>query len=419
MLLIDIVLAINKNDMIGNVMRLLSEKRRRFIADWMLNFSASMGPLIVLQLVVLPRLALRVDAEANGLALSMIALMSLVPSTLGNSLNNVRLLDTDGNDEGSYRFLLILSVLVGFITVTILAIAYAGSVSLSSILTGITACFMLVQEYLVVEYRILIDFRKIALNGLFISMGYIVGYVLFTVTEEWSVVYLTGQFTSFVYVLFTTKLWRGSIKRGLTFKSVFSDYGMLLCSGLLNRAISYADRLVLYPLMGGYSVSVYYASTLLGKMLSTVVTPMSGVMLSYLTKVEIKPKHLFRSMIIGSLIISVVAYFVTIAVSGWILKALYPEYVDKAMSLIWITTAASYCAVLVSIVNPFVLKYSELRNQTIVSGGTLFLYIVASVISVKYYGLIGFCFASLIVSFLKLLTLILIFEKSPTQYNHN
>lgn len=391
----------------------LTKKRRRFLADTALSFTAYGIPLVVAQVVVLPALARVVDAEENGLILSLVALLNLLPSTLGNALNNIRLLDGNGVDDSaddrSFRCVLLWSTALDALAIMALTWFYSQSFGWNMILMVATASLMLVQEYLKAEYRITLDFKAIALNAIILSAGYLLGYPLFIATGNWGSIYFVAQFLSTSYVFLTTGLWRGPIGKGPQFQRITLDYVYLFGSSLLARAVTYADRLLLYPLMGGYSVSVYYAASLLGKLISTVVTPINSVMLSYLARMNTKPKRLFKLVCLACGGVCMAAYAVTIVVSRPLLSFIYPQYAEDALSLVWVTTAAAYLTVVASVLNPFVLKFSNIRYQLIINGSYLAVYVASSLIFLRFFGLMGFCIGSLSASAARVFALMTIY----------
>ena len=70
-------------------------------SDMALNIVATLVPMISLQLVILPLVSRSMDADDYGIAVAVIALFGLIPLTLGNVINNVRLLrNQDYADKG-------------------------------------------------------------------------------------------------------------------------------------------------------------------------------------------------------------------------------------------------------------------------------------------------------------------------------
>ena len=90
---------------------------------------------------------------------------------------------------------------------------------------------------------------------------------------------------------------------------------LLILSGteLIAAVILNADRLILQAIDGGTSVTIFYAATLIGKMVSLISTPLNGVIIGHLTKYEggIK-KSTFVKLCLGSVVGSLIANTLTV-----------------------------------------------------------------------------------------------------------
>ena len=65
---------------------------KKFILDFIINIATSIVPVAVMQLVILPYLGKVMDPEKYGVVLTLISIVYIIPQTLGNSLNNARLI---------------------------------------------------------------------------------------------------------------------------------------------------------------------------------------------------------------------------------------------------------------------------------------------------------------------------------------
>ena len=89
------------------------KNRKKFITDVSLNMIASVAMSGTLQLLIYPYLAQAMTADDYGKFLTLIGISNIVAVTLGNSLNNVRLLREsvyqDKNLKGDFNYLSIIS----------------------------------------------------------------------------------------------------------------------------------------------------------------------------------------------------------------------------------------------------------------------------------------------------------------------
>lgn len=388
---------------------------KQLIGDVVLSVVASCVPLVLLQLAILPLVAGRLSEEEYGLVVTLIALLSLCPGTVGNVLNNIRLMDSKANARGSspanYSFVAIVFTAASAIVTAIIAYLYVGRLSISVVGMGVLAALTVIREYLVVAYRIKLNYGFILINNVFLAAGYLVGFVFFLATSRWELIYLCGLSLSLCFILKTTSLWREpiSIDKGLA--PLVKDNGVLLGSSILGKSTAYADRMVIFPLLGGVETSIYYVATLFGKVLSMGVSPLNSVILSYLSRLSSKPQRAFWRSLAVCAALSVVGYVVTMLIARPLLGLLYPQFVDEAMVYVGVVTISAYIGVLVSVADPYVLRFFPLKWQVFENGGFSLLYFVLALILMGRYGLMGFCVGALIASILKLGFLIILYCK--------
>ena len=177
--------------------------------------------------------------------------------------------------------------------------------------------------------------------------------------------------------------------------------------------------MLIFPILGGATVSVYYAATLFGKVVSMVITPVSSVILSYLSKSRKKNDDTFKLAFISSSVVCVIGYFICVAICRPVLTLIYPKYVDAAMKYILVTTGTVVLTALVSIVNPFVLKYFDMKWQVAINGCYVVVYVALSLGLLKINGLMGFCIGSLIATAIKLLFMLIIYIKCKEKVEVN
>lgn len=90
--------------------------RKKVLGDVLMNLVASILPVFVRMFLLLPYAATRMDGEAYGLMLTLVSLMTIVSNTIGNALNNVRLLVNLDYQEtrqvGDFNILLVVGCLI-------------------------------------------------------------------------------------------------------------------------------------------------------------------------------------------------------------------------------------------------------------------------------------------------------------------
>lgn len=391
-------------------------KKKKIIADMLLNIIATALPTIFLQLLILPLLAKQMTSDNYGFLVTILALLNVVPATFGNVLNNIRLLyDNEYKNNkvsGDFSILLTISETLNCICIIAFIFIYNKSFSLVDIiLTICVGVLWLLREYYIVAYRLIINYKSILLSNVFMVIGYGIGYAIFQFCYQWQAIYLCGYSISLIYIAITSDIWREPFKRTYLFKLISKESLLLLIAGILTRIIIYADKLLIYPVLGGTMVAIYYAATIFGKVVSLVLNPVSSVALTYLSKKRTKDNKMFTyTLVIGS-IVSVFGYIFCLIISRPVLKILYPDYVDQAMHYILFTTGVTVLTALISLINPFIMKFFSMKWQIAINGTTALVYIGLSMSLLHFWGLYGFCIGSLITYIMKTLFMIFIYYK--------
>ena len=380
----------------------------------LINLIASVIPVFVLQFFILPRVAQNVGENQYGLIVTLIALLTLIPSTCGNVLNNIRLLHNEEYVErGEYGDFNVLMLFVqGCCAVIVLVFTsfYMGSVNFSAILFMIlTSVVMLAREYYVVTFRIKLNYIAILIDNVLLAVGHVVGWLLFMLTGLWQFVYLIGYLISLLHISLNTKMWQEPLKRTPLFKKVTKDSMILLISNVITRLMNYADKLLLYPLIGGALMSVYYAASIFSKIASLVITPITSVILSYISKFKKCPPSLFRITFIVSSVICGVVYVLCLLLAEPVLSLIYPQFAEQAMIYIPVTGLAMVFSTLSTVINPFIMKFFNLNWQIKVNSITLIVYIIISYSMFTIWGLYGFCVGVTVTNLLKIIFLLLIY----------
>lgn len=396
--------------------------KKKIAFDMLLNIVATAIPTFVLQLLLLPALSRYMGGEEYGLLVTILALLNMIPSTFGNVLNNIRLIEGKNEETPQPDFNPLLLILTGInlVLMTIFTLVYDKEITLYSlILVLIVSILLLFREYFTVAFRIKLNYKNIVISNLIMVVGYVIGFLLFRATGRWQYMYIMGYLVSLVFIFIKSELWKEPIVISTAFKHIGGQTIMLSIATFLGRITTYADKLLIFPVLGGTVVSVYYAATLFGKVVSMTINPISSVMLSYLSKSTKKNNNTFKLAFLSSATVCIAGYFVCIAISRPVLKLLYPQFVNEAMQFIWFTTGTMVITALISIVNPFVLKFFDMKWQIAINCVYVSVYVGISMALLSRLGLKGFCIGTLIAAMLKLSFMLYIYNRRSDKENYN
>lgn len=396
--------------------------KKGFLIDSLLNITATAIPILILQIITLPIIGSILGGDEYGLVVTLISLFTLLSTPFGNVLNNIRLLKNDEyekeNIKGDFNYLLIRSIILSSIIVTVGTIYFEGSFSIKSILMIVLiSSINMIREYLIVSFRISLNYKGILLNNIILGFGYVLGTIAFYFVGYWQLIFISGFGLSLIYIIKNSSLLKEPIFKTKFFKKTVYSSRILLISSLLKNLMGYADKLLLFPLLGAKAVSIYYSATIIGKIISMAINPINGVILSYITKT--RKLGLNKIVLLLSVlgIIGVLGYFMSIMIGPLLLSVLYREWANESIKLLYITSATVIIGVISSMINPFILRFTNINFQLIINGIHFTLYIICAYIFYNLYGLIGFCIGILLSNVINLILMVIILVRSNVKNN--
>ena len=388
-----------------------NSKVKQIAIDMFLNLIGTGFPLAVLQLVIYPIVAQLISSTSYGEMQSTMSLVYLVGGTLGGTLSTTRLVRQYDyktyNKDGDFNQLFWGCIITVIIVTFVAAFLYFNNSFYYIALTVLVALGCCITNYLEVGFRLELNFKKILIAKIISCIGYILGFGVFYLTKNWQYIFIFSfllvaifcvKKTNIIYEPFTrTELFPQTIK-------AFFDLGI---ANLLGKALTYFDKLILYPLLGGEAVAIYFAANIFGKLILQVLEPITNVILSYLSKTgNVGHKTWKLTVVIGG-VACIVMYFICVLVSGPILGIFYPQWRTSAVVLIPITTASLCISSFVSIIYPLTLKTINTNRQIIINATSLITYIIAVILLFSKYELFGCCIALLISYIVQLIVMIL------------
>lgn len=375
-------------------------------------------PLVLLQIVILPLLADKLDGDSYGLVVTLISLMNLIPGVVGVALNNIRLLnDNEENkdDRGNYQKILFELCILNLIVINFITIYYVKTINIDVLLVSILSVLWLIREYYIVQFQAEFRYGKVLINNIILSLGYILGYFLFLWTGLWEMIYILAYSLSFTYIIFKGDYWKEKPCKSEKYSYLRKETYLLIVLTLLMRVTTYADKLLLYPILGGEIVTIYYAATVIGKLMSMAISPIASVLLSYVSKMTDRPYKMLNKVFLLITIVCIIGYFIILLISKFVLNILYSEYVDAALLLVPYTSLSAIIYVLISLFNPLILKFFQMKWQILINIINVVLFFVVSFISIKLGGIIGFSIGVVIINIIRLISMLILYYKGKTK----
>lgn len=395
----------------------LKSGKKKVIFDMCINIVAAALPIAMLQLIIYPQVAKNLGGDDYGLMLTIYSIWIMVTNSLGNVLNNIKLLRypqyQELGEDGDVALLLRQWLAAGTAIVFVVINLYFGNFTLlHGILGSIVGALIFLKAYLEVGFRIKLNFGYILINNALLSIGYLIGFFVFRKTGIWEFIFLIGYLLSCVFCEIKTRLLKEKAVRTSIFQEVSKDSYSLVIAAVINNLINYADKLVLYPLMGGTAVSIYYTATILGKITGMMTGPINSVILSYISRWDKSKAKVFSKILMIGAVIVAVGYGCTLLLARPVINLLFPQWIDEVMEIIPLTTVTIMLTVLASFLQPFVMKYCKMQWQIGISAIGSGSYFLCALILWGLMELKGFCIGTIVGGVVKLIIMVVVYQKS-------
>lgn len=359
----------------------------------------------VMQFFVSPYMNEHLSAVDGDNFLFFMALIGLMGSSFGSGTNYARMTISTKRESanGDYNWFLLFAAAVS------LAVTFAGmkmrSLSDPVLFVGISLVmiFSVLRYYSDVEFRLSLHYKKFCFFYVLIAIGYALGLLLFPLHKSWTWVILLGEGAAVLYVI-----WKGTIFRGTIFqtspcvKQNWSVMGALTLSYLMSDFVAYADR-ILMPFFGNAGDSyVFYAATVVGKIMALMTTPLNGVIVGHLAKYKGKfTTQLFTTIIAGILAVVAVMTAGSVLVSHVFVYVLYPKVYEQAKELLLAANASQVFFFVSNTMMVIVLRFAPERYQLYLGISYTILFFALVVPAVILWGLWGMAGGLLAINVLK------------------
>lgn len=382
-----------------------------------LNFASYALPTVVLQFVVQPIIARRLGVDLNGQYLTLMSLNYFLIGVTAAVLNTVRMLQEEEYQKkgirGDFNFFFLIYALILAVIMPIGYILYTGTINILEIAFYLLIGLLyLYHDYIFAQYRLRMQFNKILINNGILVVGYFLGIICFIyVFPYWQIIYIIAYLMGGIYDFLNTDFIREPIHITPLFKTTLSKIGSLTVANSLNSSITYFDKLLLYPILGGASVSIYNTASLVGKILILVSAPLNSLLLSYLVKMDSFNLKTVKRHLWKIVLVLIIGYAFCVVIGYPLTSFLYPQWAEQSHIYIPITVAANLFILVGNLVNTILIRFYKTSFQMIVQAFNVTLYLVISLSFLRFWGLLGFSVGVATVAAIKMVVLIFIIFK--------
>ena len=254
-------------------------------------------------------------------------------------------------------------------------------------------CATMWRYYADVEYKLYLNYKRFFIYYSLIGVGYLVGLLLFYITELWLLALLTGELFGLLYVLlrgrifiiddepFTPEL-DFAAKLSLTFFS----------AEVLSTFIFNADRIILRSLIGSEAVADYYVASLFGKTAALLTVPLSGVVIGYLAKYKGVLSHKLMNMITAGAGIGIFLGSATCTVASNIfIPIIYPDRLDAVKAYFVSANLSQILYFASNVITVILLRFARSKYQLYVNAAYAVAFVLICIPCAIFGGLRAFC----------------------------
>lgn len=380
----------------------------KILEDFSLNILASMIITFVTSFLINPSLARLYSITDYGLILTLMSIASIFNASFGNTLNNVRLIekktDQDTDKLKNYNVLILSSGASGAVIVFLLSVFYYNVSLLISGLLALHTIFTISIAYYTVAYRLKLDFYKNLIFSLITAFFYFMGLIALRYIKIWPVVYLLGDIFAFIYILKSTTLLYEPFRLDNQLPIILKKYFTLITITLFSSALSFLDKLIIFPMLGAESVAIFSVASFFGKSLSVVMGPIANVLLSYYSNSNtpfLRKQYWLINLV--NLIIALLFVLISIFIGPFLTKIIYPTIYSSAKEYLLLGNISAIISILAIMANPAVLKYCKIGWQLVITLTYGFIYILLSIFLIELYGILGFAISTIIANVYRLI----------------
>lgn len=372
--------------------------------DITVNILATVIPIIVMQLILIPIYSRNNTSEDFGEFLLIITLVNILAVILGNTLNNIRLINKDDKNIKEYKYLSTLIMLViGNIVITTTFLLLWKIDKGDIILINLWGTGLLVRSYIFVYLRLEFKYLEIlcinilgaeilGIGSLLLSYNLVNIYLVLSLSEAIIIIFM---------ILYSLKYFK-EFKIQFLHKEKMRDFSSLLGSNIILNLLNYSDRILIGVVLGAKYVPLFFISTIVGKLSNLIINPMVTVLLSYEVdnKASLPKKNIlkfFSLIILLSIILSIIITFV----SYIIIKNLYPDYLENVQGIIYLSNLGVILLSTTAILQMKIIAKSKFNLNLGINIISLIILTLLSVILMNYFGIIGFSIALVLSSLLK------------------
>lgn len=373
-------------------------KIRDFIKDMFVNTFSFGIYIIAQQIVLMPIMSRVLSQEEYANYIIYISIFAIISNVLGSELGVVRQVRNDKDDGKNYnRILLILIPII--VIVSVVSLYFLKYSIVDTIFLTIAILLANIRLYSASYFRMNRDFKKVLLQNVIYFIGILIGLVIYIKCNYIWIPTLIAEIFTLIYSLINTDIIKAGISknRNKEIRRTFTDLGFI---SLLVNGMVYFDKILVYPILGGTAVTLYYSTSVMSKIISLIVNPLYSVILSWLKDNDDKFKSKIVSLTVKiNIPVLFLSFIISVPLTYIAMKILYPQYFEASVYLIIPVCIGLAFSVVSSLVKAILLKYMDSKKLVKAYVIYFIIFVISAITMSKFIGLIGFVYSNVISKF--------------------
>ena len=387
------------------------KEKKRYLSDLIYSIMGLVVMNGVIQVVLYPYLTKQMGADRFGDVLSLISVVAIMGTTFGTAANYSRVVSATKRkiQNGDYNIFMIMIAVVS-IAVSLVAMLVMRQFTVWGYIGFyILMVATVLRYYADVEFRLNTNYKRFFIFYLLISIGYVVGVVLYPMTHSWIMAMLLGELAAVVYVVCVGTIFRRPyLKKSDDFNGNMKSVLLLSGTELIAALILNVDRLMLQYFEGGTAVTIFYTASLAGKIVSLVSVPLNGVVIGHLAKYEGKlSSKVFAGICGGGILFGLAVNAVCVAVSYVFVKLMYPDVFPMAEPYFGMANAGQVFYFVSNTLTVVLLRFTDEKYQLYINIAYLLIFMIFAFPMVIFWGIWGMAIALLIVNLIKIMLIMI------------
>ena len=380
---------------------LLNKENRKKLLNLMYSILAAGIFNLVIQIIVYPDFNRVLGDSANGVALAIISMLAITAGTCGYAVNCSRILGVEkGYTKSSDYNVILLGMGVICSVIGVVYIYFRGYTSPLALTLYVILMFAtMLRYYSEVEFKINTNFFRYMIYYILISAGYVAGLFIFRKTGQWMIPLIIGEALAVLFVVIFGKIYRSPfIKPTKAFFPIFSSIGFIFLSALIDNITLHADRILLLSITNnGTFVSIYYAASLMGKVVSMLTLPINAILISYLVRYTGGlTKKLWLAIIAGATAFGALGFLGCWIFSPFVIKILYTDLLAAARPFLIPAILGQIFYFVSGMLMMVLLRFKGEKKQLIFNSAYAVIFFSSVAVGTVLGGLTGFVYGILI-----------------------